>query len=902
MDISTIPKLEIQHKALNPDLHLMTLRIAGYAHYAMQKKRNLNQCRYFCRINADSNHETYQLFGQLKMLINEINKFCAKHGRLTYTFIGIVIIIPFVFLYGDFGGTLQGGSSRNPKMGVYYGKSITRKNFLDNLKAIRVNFYLEYQRYLPANNDQVIKALSQEVLNRMRALYKAKQLGIDHVTPEEIQEKIMNYPSFLEAEKFDRKKFDEFRDDYLNAENLSAQEFDHIVKENIIVDRIEKQVTESLITPQTEARAFYVENYTKCKAHVSTFYSFKYQGEIEVSEEELEEYFNTNLETTYRVPEQKQIQVAVFDSNKHMDIDEIEEQELKAYYDERKADDYTKNQIRLKHVFIRTSSDESNDAKQEKKDKLTEILKELNGGADFDEIIETHSEDVATAGKGGDLGYMDKDVIKNRYGADFEKLVSKLPINDFSDVIESKSGYHLVRKLDERDSIPFTEVRDEIKTVLQENKDEAMAKEYYDENRETDYSKEEVHARHILIKIDPDDSEEVKSEKRQKLEGILKEAREKKNFYELAKLHSEDASNSGKGGDLGYFGKGQMVKPFEEAVFSMEKGDISDIVETRFGFHILEKIDDRNSQPFSEVKTDIVNKLNQEKKDKAKEIASEEATKFAVEAHGALADIPNENKAQSFVEFCKDYTQSTEPISPIKSGFFTPEDYTIPNIERSNSTVVKEASKLGRENALSEVIESGDFYYVACWQASKDSYLPKFKATKDDASEELVLTKQAKKAERDLKNERGIAKAVEECRKAYEEIKTKLEEGTSFDEAKGELAFTATGEFPLAQGPRIANGEIIKSEAGKVAANTIIAPKETSQGALLIYVESHSLPTEEDYEKIKSYWLPQFEQRQQQTALASYYKELEKESNTQISEEWQFLFEQEEPEESADDS
>ena len=231
---------------------------------------------------------------------------------------------------------------RDPKIGEIYGKTITRKFFLDHLQAVRINFYLDYQRYLSTNNDQVVKALSPEVLNRMRALYKAKQLGIDRVTPDEIQEKILNYRVFQKDGEFDRSNFDEFRDNFLRAERLSAQDFDQIIKDNIVVDRIEKQITESIIVPQTEARAFYVENYTKCNAHVSTFYSYKYQSEIEVSEEEVEQYFNENLESKYRVPEQRQIQVVAFDSKKHLEIETIEDEKLKAYYDENKSADYSK--------------------------------------------------------------------------------------------------------------------------------------------------------------------------------------------------------------------------------------------------------------------------------------------------------------------------------------------------------------------------------------------------------------------------------------------------------------------------------------------------------------------------------------------------------------------------------
>ena len=830
------------------------------------------------------------------MIINAINKFCAKHGRATYLFIGVVIIIPFVFLYGDFGGTLQGGSSRNPVIGKIYGESITRKDFLQHLQAIRINFYLDYQRYLPANNDQVIKALSPEVLNRIRILHKAQELGIAQVTPQEIQEKIMEYPAFQEEGKFDRKKFDEFRDDFLKAEGASAQDFDDIVKANLIVGRLEKQITESLTIPDTEARAYYVENFAKCQAHVSNFYSYKHTQEITVSEEEVEEYFKKNLETKYRVPEQKQIQAVVFDSDSYLESHEITEEGLKEYYEKNKAENYTKKQLHLKHILIETGSDDSEDKKQEKRSKLEALHKEINDGATFDDIAKANSEDNTTARKSGDLGFMDQNVVRSRFSADFEEQVTDLSIDEVSNVIESPKGFHLVKKVDEREVIPFTEVQDEIRAVVERAKDEEEANDYYKANKEAEYSKQEVHARHILLKIDPEDDDASKEEKRRKLEEILDEARTKKNFYELAQLHSEDQSNAKKGGDLGYFGKGKMVKAFEDTAFTMKKGEISDIVETQFGYHIIEKLDERDVQPFEDVKDTIISTLKQERTDKAKAIAAEKATSFAIEVHKKLDSVPNEQKAASFVKLCEEYSQEADAVVPVESEFFTSDDYTIPGVPGSTKDLINEAIKLSAENPLSEVVESRGSYYVCCWQASKDSYLPDFR---EDDNGTMKLTKHGKKAERDLKNERAVAKAREECRKAYEEIIAKLKDGVPFEEAKGEYSFTATGEFALSQGPRIANSDIVKKEAQKTPANTLVAPQDIPSGAILVYIESHRLPTEDDYENVKAFWIPQFQYQQQQLVLKNYYKDLENESDTRISEEWQFLFESE-PEDGSD--
>ena len=93
---------------------------------------------------------------------------------------------------------------------------------------------------------------------------------------------------------------------------------------------------------------------------------------------------------------------------------------------------------------------------------------------------------------------------------------------------------------------------------------------------------EEVKARHILV----DSKEHAKQIK------LELERNDDKNFQDLAREKSEGPSSE-KGGDLGFFGKGEMVKPFEETVFDMENGEVSDPVRTEFGWHLIKKEDER---------------------------------------------------------------------------------------------------------------------------------------------------------------------------------------------------------------------------------------------------------------------------------------------------------------------
>jgi len=112
------------------------------------------------------------------------------------------------------------------------------------------------------------------------------------------------------------------------------------------------------------------------------------------------------------------------------------------------------------------------------------------------------------------------------------------------------------------------------------------SKIYYDGHTNLFKQPEQVRASHILIKADAQADESQKAEARKRIEGIQKKLKGGEDFAALAKEYSECPSGAS-GGDLKYFKRGQMVKPFETVAFSLKPGDVSEIVETRFGYHLI---------------------------------------------------------------------------------------------------------------------------------------------------------------------------------------------------------------------------------------------------------------------------------------------------------------------------
>lgn len=129
-----------------------------------------------------------------------------------------------------------------------------------------------------------------------------------------------------------------------------------------------------------------------------------------------------------------------------------------------------------------------------------------------------------------------------------------------------------------------------------------------------DYTKNEIATvRHILL-LTQGKSESEKKEIRTKMEDILKQAKQGSDFADLAQTYSEDPGLKDNGGLYENFTRGAMVKPFEDAAFSVPIGELSDIVETVYGYHILEVVARNNYQSFEEKKPELETKLKDTKK------------------------------------------------------------------------------------------------------------------------------------------------------------------------------------------------------------------------------------------------------------------------------------------------
>lgn len=277
--------------------------------------------------------------------------------------------------------------------------------------------------------------------------------------------------------------------------------------------------------------------------------------------------------------------------------------------------------------------------------------------------------------------------------------------------------------------------------------DDAQVSAYYDENISQFTTPEKRRARHILIKAGAEDSDAVHEEKSQRAQEILTLVNASDDFASLAKDYSEGPSSTN-GGDLGYFAQDQMVKPFADAVFKMQPGEISKVVKTSFGYHIikLEDITPAVTRSLEEVKGEIVSTLqNLEAQSLAFQLADSAYT--GIISAGSLQAYADANPDQSLI-ITDFFTKSNPPAELSLDGEFLDKAFSL------------------NAGELSSLIKTSSGYFIIFADEVKAPELPELEQVRDLVTADFI-------------DEMASKQAKETATKILEELRM----GTSFSDA-----------------------------------------------------------------------------------------------------------------------
>jgi len=328
---------------------------------------------------------------------------------------------------------------------------------------------------------------------------------------------------------------------------------------------------------------------------------------------------------------------------------------------------------------------------------------------------------------------------------------------------------------------------------------------YYNDNIQQYSTPEQIRASHILLKTEGKDDAAVKKE----AEDLLAKIKAGADFAELAKEKSEDEASAKKGGDLDYFSKGQMVPEFDKVAFSLAPGQISDVVKTQYGYHIIKVVDKKPAatKTLAEVRPQIEDQLRWEQ-------AQAQAQKIADQVGSEL------KKPDDFARVA-----AAHSLTVSESGLFQ-QDEPIAGLGLAPS-VSQQAFSM-KEGEVSDAIRTPQGFAFITVTGRQDPYVPKLDEVKTKVKDDLVKQR-----------------AIEAARQKAASLDAALKSG-DFEKAAKESGFEVKTTDLIARGAPI--GDLGVSPAVDAAAfalpqGGVSAPIVTDNGAAIVKVVEKKEPT-----------------------------------------------------------
>jgi len=270
---------------------------------------------------------------------------------------------------------------------------------------------------------------------------------------------------------------------------------------------------------------------------------------------------------------------------------------------------------------------------------------------------------------------------------------------------------------------------------------DADLQQYYNDNIARFRTDEEVRASHILIAVPKDASADVRAAAKQKAESILAEVKAHPDqFAQLAQKDSQDPGSAAKGGDLGFFGRGMIAggQAFDNAVFALKKGEISGVIQSDFGYHIVKVTDIKpaTTQPFEQVKASIVNDVKAQQAAKLLADATDGFSSIVYEKSKSLQPAADKFKLTIQTATVTPKPNATlPPDSPLNNAKFLAAVFANDSVNQHNNT---QAIDVGNNTLISARVTS-----------FQPAATPAFEAVKDAVRQRVVAQQAAELARKD---------------------------------------------------------------------------------------------------------------------------------------------------------
>ncbi len=608
-----------------------------------------------------------------------------------YVAFGVIIIV-FVFFYG-WGGR---GAREDAVIALVNDQKITQRQYdrnYENLLMVSRNIYEK------SFSEQETKKLKQRALDdlieKTLMLQEAERRGIG-VNQDETRREIANTPAFQKEGVFDK-------DLYLRqlaAIRMNPSEFEKSMKTSMLISELVDTVRSTAKLSDEELFALYEIENEKVNLEFLKLNALDFEDRVEVSPQETEKFYEDTKED-YRVYDKVSIKYLSFDPKDYRDKAEIAPEETEEFYRLNEERFTKKKKVRARHILIKVQEKAGGMTEERAREKAEDIRKRIEKGEEFSRLAKEFSQDIATASKGGDLGYFEKGQMVKA----LEEAAFSLKPGELGPVISTPQGFEIIKVEDvqERETKPLEAVKSRIEEELKIERSDGLARE---------------EARRTIGQI-----------------------------YQSGNLVEYADKNKLKVYETGFFSEGEPIKgvginkAFSEVAFLLKTGEISPVVSVGKRYLVLKLIERKSS--YLPTLEDVKEKMTKlVRKEKSRKMAKEEAKKLLEELKTGTA---------------MDKIAQSEKLTVEETGPFTRRRGFLDKIG-SDKELIKEAFSLTPERPYpKKIYGKGSSFFVVQLKKREGVEREEFLPHKEKIRERFLAQKREERTRLWLKGLREMA-------------------------------------------------------------------------------------------------------------------------------------------------
>jgi peptidyl-prolyl cis-trans isomerase D len=314
---------------------------------------------------------------------------------------------------------------------------------------------------------------AEQLINEKALVAQAHTMGL-RVSDDELRDELQH--GQLGSTLFPDGKFvgQEEYENFVQRNDMTVPQFEGLEKDYILVRKLRALVSSSAFVGDAEVRDEFDHRNTKVKFEYAVITQADILKGLHPTDEELKAFYERN-KATYNnaIPEKRQIKYFIVDSSKIGAATTITDQDLQAYYDQHREEYRVPEQVKVRHILIKTplpapGAKEDEKAIADPRAKAEGVLKEVKAGGDFAKLADKYSDDPGSAKNGGDLGW----IGRGRTVPEFEKAAFSLGKGQTSDLVKSSYGFHIIDVEDKQEAHLklLAEVKSEIEEKVKQQK------------------------------------------------------------------------------------------------------------------------------------------------------------------------------------------------------------------------------------------------------------------------------------------------------------------------------------------------------------------------------------------------------------------------------------------------